>query len=129
MIDPTLAIVAISVMAPMISIILYSIFKERADTRKIDYRKWKARFDNRNPKKKAPPAPPESKGIGGLLAGLDTDKISGILEALQDNTYADEDKADNLGDLLGNPAIQAAIQGFLKPKKQQEEQQEEIKYL
>ena len=121
MTDTTLAVVAISVIAPIVSITLYSLFKERADTRKINYKMWKARFDNRHPKKKAPPATPESKGLGGLLAGLDGDKISGILEALQDNTYEDEDKADNLGDLLGNPAIQSAIQGFLKKPKTENE--------
>ena len=83
-----LALMVIGTLTPFLSIIIWSIFKERMQVYKYQFEKWKLQQYKKTPELRIPPKmlvpkTPEDKGIMGLLGGLDKNKIRGILEVLQ----------------------------------------------
>jgi hypothetical protein len=117
---------------PILSIITWQIFKERHETRKLEYNKWKARYDHKA-NVKAPTLARESKGIVDLIGGLDSDKIKGILGALQEPEFEDEPEGSDIGDLIANVVQNnpSLVQGFLSgiSKKKEGDTNGDQKYL
>jgi hypothetical protein len=117
---------------PVISIITWQIFKERHETRRLEYNKWKARYDHKT-NVKAPALQRESKGIMDLIGGLDSDKIKGILGALQEPEFQDEPEGSDIGDLIANVVQNnpSLVEGFLSgiTKKKEGNTDDNQKYL
>jgi hypothetical protein len=118
--ETMVALTVIGLVAPFIAIVTFQIFQERKEARKINYKKWEKKFFKRNPEMRLKPEQlkPEQdkKGMLDLLTNLDKDKIKGILGALQDKTYEDEEgpEQDKISQIISiaqqNPEL---VEAFL----------------
>lgn len=84
---------------PFMLIVIWSIFSERKENRKIEYQKWRMKFIKRNPQVQPGQAenPIKPPGMGELLANLDSAKIKNILNSLGNREYDDEEEPDSGG--------------------------------
>ena len=121
--DAGLAAMVIGVTAPIVSLVVYSFFKERRDKAKMDFNKWKLKYQvkkgihNKQLKKLEKQKKMQNKGYGDLIDQLDSNKIKGILHSLRDKDLdiEDEEEAD-IGDVIANIVEENPdlVDGFLK---------------
>jgi len=128
--EETLALAVIGTVTPMLIMVIYSLFAERRQDKKIDFDKFKMHYYSKNPTLKpmrntiTPASTPKETGLIDLIQNLDSDKIKMLISAFGDKTgeYEPETgRSGDIGDIIGdlirnNPEL---VKGFLegiKPK-------------
>jgi len=133
-----LALTVIGLVSTPLTIVMWNIFKERQQSKDINYKKWYTRQVMKHPELRVPAkqvkdliAPKQDKpDMMSLVKNLDIDKIKGLLSVAQaQGSDIEEGGGDIIDSLVGfaqdNPEI---VQSFLSGFKNKGKQEDTIHY-
>ena len=137
MLDEVIIFSSMSTVTVFMLTIIWVIFKERTENRKMNFKKWAMKYERKNPKigkgasgnnqNTATGTEKNTTGLVDLLSNLDGDKIKALIGAFGDKTYdVDEDEPTQGGMMDGileyakdHPDVVAKFLSGLTDKKEQ----------